>query len=184
MRELVSGMIDMLKRTLGENIEITMSQPKDLWLCEADPSQLENAILNLSINARDAMPNGGTLTIEVKNTQLDGANASVRENVQPGQYVVLSVSDNGSGIPKNLLNHVFEPFFTTKEIGKGSGLGLSMIYGFARQSGGHVVIESEENEGTRVQIYLPRSLREDASAEEKEPADNIPAAQGETILVV
>jgi len=149
---LVVDMIGILERTLGASVEIITSQPDDLWPCEADPSQLENAILNLAINARDAMPNGGTLSIEIENAELIDEEAAVQAGVTSGSYVVLTVSDNGVGIPRESLERVFEPFYTTKGAGKGSGLGLSMVYGFAQQSGGYASIESETDHGTAVRI--------------------------------
>ena len=182
--KLVLGMIEILERTLGANIEIVTSHPDDLWLCETDPSQLENAILNLATNARDAMPGGGRLTIETANIAPNGENANLPANVASGDYVVLTVSDSGEGIPKDVLAHVFEPFYTTKGVGKGSGLGLSMVYGFAQQSGGHATIVSEAGLGTAVKIYLPRARIKAAPALPVDSPVTVPAATGETILVV
>jgi PAS domain S-box-containing protein len=187
---LVVDMIGILERTLGASVEIITSQPDDLWPCEADPSQLENAILNLAINARDAMPNGGTLSIEIENAELIDEEAAVQAGVTSGNYVVLTVSDNGVGIPRESLARVFEPFYTTKGAGKGSGLGLSMVYGFAQQSGGYASIESETDHGTAVRIYLPRSRREVEPAPDVATSPSVkssvpvPEASGETILVV
>ncbi len=181
---LVSDMIEILHRTLGANIEIVTSRPDDLWPCEADSSLLESAILNLAINARDAMADGGTLAISVENSQLDDADAAAETDAKAGEYVMLSVCDTGAGIARENLDRVFEPFFSTKEVGKGSGLGLSMVYGFARQSRGHVNIESEEGEGTKVRLFLPRAMRTDEQAAPAPPVDGIPAARGETILIV
>ena len=154
--ELISGMGEMLRRTLPETIRVDFTLENAVWPCEADQAQLENALLNLVINARDAMPGGGTLVIKTANCVLDEEYVTAWAEVLPGQYVMLSVADDGHGIPASHLEHVIEPFFTTKEVGKGSGLGLSMIYGFAQQSGGHVEIESVESGGTTVKIYLPR----------------------------
>jgi PAS domain S-box-containing protein len=182
--KLVLGMIEILERTLGATIEIVTSQPDDLWPCETDPSQLENAILNLAINARDAMPGGGRLTIESENIELGGEYANLPAGVASGDYVVLTVSDSGEGIPKDVLAHVFEPFYTTKGVGKGSGLGLSMVYGFAQQSGGHATIYSEEGLGAAVKIYLPRATSEAAPALSVQSSVAVPQAKGETILVV
>jgi PAS domain S-box-containing protein len=155
----VVGIIDMLRRSLGESIDISSVLAPDLWNVRADPSQVENAILNLAINARDAMPGGGRLVIETSNAKVDGAflKLSSGELLPPGDYVRLSISDTGTGMPPEVLARAFEPFFTTKEPGKGTGLGLASIFGFARQSGGHVTIYSEVGSGTTVNLYLPRS---------------------------
>jgi PAS domain S-box-containing protein len=182
--KLVSGMRELLARTLGETIEIKTFGARDLWTCEVDPSQLENALLNLTINARDAMPGGGRLTIETANAWLDDDYAAAQTDVAPGQYVMLAVTDNGSGMPAEILQRIFEPFFTTKEVGKGSGLGLSMVYGFVKQSSGHVRIYSEPGQGTTVKIYLPRS-KADVPTGVKEPTtDRAAVGHGETVLVV
>ena len=143
---------------LGEQIELESVLSPRLWTVEIDQNQLESAILNLAVNARDAMPSGGKLTIETQNTFLDESYTATDAEVRPGQYVVVSVSDTGSGMSKSTLARVFEPFFTTKELGRGTGLGLSMVYGFVKQSGGHVTIYSEEGEGTTVKLYFPRHL--------------------------
>lgn len=158
LNKLIQGMDNLLRRTLQENIDIETVYAGGLWLSEVDPGQLEGALLNLAINARDAMPNGGKLTIETGNTQLDDSYASQHEEVSAGQYVLVSVSDTGTGMPQHVVSRAFEPFFTTKQMGKGSGLGLSMVYGFAKQSGGHIKIYSEVNEGTTVKLYLPRAV--------------------------
>ena len=155
--KLVIDLEPLLRRTLGEQVSLTTTDANDLWLTEVDPSQLENAVVNLCINARDAMPNGGELAIETRNCTLDNVDAGEDEEVIGGEYVLLMVSDNGAGIKKEILRRVFEPFYTTKEIGTGSGLGLSMVYGFVKQSQGHIEIESEEGHGTTVRIYLPKS---------------------------
>jgi PAS domain S-box-containing protein len=184
INQLVRGMQDLLVRSLGEDIGIELVGGAGLWQCEVDPGQLENAILNLSINARDAMPGGGRLTIETSNARLDDAYASAQEDVTPGQYVLLAISDTGTGMEKEIIEQAFDPFFTTKDVGKGTGLGLSMIYGFVKQSGGHARIYSEVGVGTTMKIYLPRA-RGDASTEPE--SDSVPAttaARGETILVV
>ena len=152
-------MSDLLDRSLGERVEVEFVGAPGLWLVEVDPNELESAIVNLAVNARDAMPEGGKLTIEVSNARLDEAYAARHAEVAPGQYVMLAISDTGSGMPPELLDKVFEPFFTTKEVGKGTGLGLSMVYGLVKQSGGHVKIYSESNRGTTVKIYLPRLHR-------------------------
>ncbi len=178
LNALVSGMTEMLRRTLGDSVEIRSQGAKDLWQCHADQSQLENALLNLAINARDAMPGGGTLTIETANVTLDDGLSATEAGVDPGDYVTLSVSDNGCGIAANALAHVFEPFFTTKDIGKGSGLGLSMIYGFAKQSGGNVTIRSEQGSGTTVELYLPRFGAKGDAADSNCSAANTPSSRG------
>lgn len=181
---VVTDMSELLGRTLGETIQLKTKMPPELWDALADPGQVENAILNLAINARDAMPNGGRLTIECANARLDEARmVGVSEDVT-GEFVVLAVSDDGVGMSARVLAHAFEPFFTTKEVGKGSGLGLSMVYGFAKQSGGHVTVYSEEGKGTTVRLYLPRSV----DAEQAKPLPlldgEIPRGRGEKVLVI
>jgi PAS domain S-box-containing protein len=181
---LVSGMSELLGRTLGETIQLETVLAGGLWRVEADPNQLENAILNLAVNARDAMPDGGKLTIETANTHFDQVYVAQNAEVQPGQYVVICVSDTGHGMDKQTMARVFEPFFTTKEVGKGTGLGLSMVYGFVKQSGGHVKVYSEVGHGTTVKIYLPRLL---GSLEADEAAGEPLVPEGtrsETVLVV
>jgi PAS domain S-box-containing protein len=181
--KLVTGMSDLLHRTLGETIAIETRLAPGLWKVEADPNQLENAILNLAVNARDAMPDGGTLLVETANVHLDRGYAARNPGAMPGQYVSIRVADIGTGMDAETLARAFEPFFTTKEVGKGTGLGLSMVYGFVKQSGGHLAIESEAGQGTIVRIYLPRLLGD--AAQEDEPAE-APVPEGtreETILV-
>jgi CheY-like chemotaxis protein len=181
--ELCMGMTELLHRTLGETIEIDLRR-EDPSPALADPGQLENALLNLALNARDAMRGAGMLTIEIGDVTLTKADMERHPDGQPGDYVMLKVTDTGLGMVPDVIEHVFEPFFTTKEVGAGSGLGLSMVYGFAQQSGGHVTIESEEGQGTTVALYLPQAK---APAEEAKPesADEaVPKGQGETILVV
>jgi signal transduction histidine kinase/DNA-binding response OmpR family regulator len=177
----IKGMDDMLRRALGEEIELETVISGGLWNALVDPGQIENAILNLGINARDAMPKGGKLTIEAGNAKLDDEYARLHD-VQPGQYVMVGVTDTGSGIAPELLERVFEPFFSTKPEGKGTGLGLSMVYGFVKQSGGHVKIYSEPGHGTTIKLYLPRVHEtEDALADEAA----LPVRGGsETVLVV
>jgi PAS domain S-box-containing protein len=160
INKLVVGLEGLLRRTVTENIELELVRSAGLWTTEADPNQLEAAIINLVINARDAMPAGGKLTIETANTRLDEEYASGQEDVIAGQYVLLSVSDTGMGMNKEVLAKAFDPFFTTKDIGKGSGLGLSMVYGFVKQSGGHAKIYSEPSHGTSVKLYFPRFYKE------------------------
>ncbi|WP_420140806.1 response regulator [Sphingomonas sp.] len=182
---LIAGMAEMLKRALGETVQLETVTAPGLWRVEADPNQLESAILNLAVNARDAMPDGGKLTIETANARLDDAYAAGHAEVPPGDYVVIAVSDTGAGMSRETLARVFEPFFTTKEVGKGTGLGLSMVYGFVKQSGGHVKIYSEVGEGSTVKIYLPRLVGDQGGFDYDEQAA-APAAgsHDETILVV
>ena len=183
--ELVEGVTHLLFRTLGETIEVEVASSADPWLALADPGQVENALLNLAINARDAMVEGGRLVIETANVTIDARGSNDEEEISAGDYVMLAVSDTGTGIPAKELGRVFEPFFTTKEVGKGSGLGLSMVYGFARQSGGHVTIESQVGEGTTVRLYLPRAeARPDLGGEKEMGGVQAPMAEGEIVLVV
>jgi signal transduction histidine kinase/CheY-like chemotaxis protein len=155
---LVIEAASLLRPTLGESVEIHMMLAADASRALIDPSQLTNAILNLALNARDAMPDGGKLTIETNNVVLDDNYASMHSDVTAGSYVMVAVTDSGHGIPAGILNNVFEPFFTTKDVDKGSGLGLSMVYGFVKQSNGHIKIYSEEGHGTTVRIYLPQAV--------------------------
>ena len=178
---LIPGIEDMLHRTIGEGIEIEAVLSAGLWNCFVDTAQIENAILNLAINARDAMEGVGRLTIEVANAHLDDAYARLHADVTAGQFVMLAVTDTGSGMSAELMQKVFEPFFTTKTEGKGSGLGLSMVYGFVKQSGGHVKLYSEVGHGTTVRIYLPRVLAEEERADLAAPGLILGGA--ETILV-
>lgn len=159
VNDLVENMNNMLRRTLLENIDIEVIESADVWQAFADPGQLEAALLNLSLNAKDAMPGGGRLTIETANVELDEDYAAQNSEVAPGRYVMIAVSDTGCGIDPENLERVFDPFFTTKEKGKGTGLGLSMAYGFAKQSRGHIKIYSEPGQGTTVKLYLPRATR-------------------------
>ncbi len=183
INKLVKGFEGLLRRTLGEQIGIELVQATGLWKANVDAAQLESALLNLAINARDAMPNGGRLTVETMNARIDDDYAAVHEEVAPGQYVLVAISDTGTGIPKDVLTHVFEPFFTTKDVGKGSGLGLSMIYGFVKQSGGHVKIYSELGEGTVVKLYLPRA-HEDAQAGTVERPEPATAPRGREVVLL
>jgi PAS domain S-box-containing protein len=181
---LVSGMSDLLHRTLGETISVETVRGAGVWRVEADGNELEAAILNLAVNARDAMPSGGRLTIETANMHIDQAYTVMHSEVLPGQYVAISISDTGSGMDARTISQAFEPFFTTKPVGQGTGLGLSQVYGFVKQSGGHVKIYSELSHGTTIRIYLPRLLGPDVThAPVVEPALPDGAAE-ETILVV
>jgi PAS domain S-box-containing protein len=173
----------LLRPTLGEQIEISPKLAADVWPALADPNQLSTAILNLALNARDAMPRGGKLMIETLNISLDHGYVSMNNDVAVGDYVMIAVSDTGSGIPAALLDKVFDPFFTTKEVGKGTGLGLSMVFGFVKQSGGHIKIYSEEGHGTTIRIYLPRSTGTGQSAGEVEPQAEVERGH-ETVLIV
>jgi PAS domain S-box-containing protein len=184
---LVASISEMLRRTLGETVAFETVLAGGVWQTTIDANQLENALVNLAVNARDAMQDGGKLTIETANASLDEAYvATVPEPVPAGQYVLIAVSDTGSGIDKETLERVFEPFFTTKEPGRGTGLGLSQVYGFVRQSGGHIRIYSEVGHGTTVKLYLPR--RAEAAGEVREMKHHFAGAmmrgEGETILLV
>jgi len=181
---LVSSTRELLARTLGEHIEVEMRLASDLWPAMADATQVESAIANLAINARDAMPNGGRLTLETANKHLDRRYTDANPDAQPGDYVMLAVSDTGTGIPPEVLNRVFEPFFTTKEQGKGSGLGLSMVYGFAKQSRGHVKIYSEVGHGTTARLYLPRASERKPAAKPSAPVQADSEQIDAAVLVV
>ncbi|MCH8135364.1 MAG: response regulator [Proteobacteria bacterium] len=184
VNRLVEDIEPLIRTTLGEDISIKTRLADDLWLTEIDPSQLENSIVNLAVNAGDAMPGGGQLTIETRNISLDEGYVAHEVEVTAGDYVVLSVSDTGMGIPADILSEVFDPFFTTKGVGKGSGLGLSMVYGFVKQSKGHIKAYSEEGHGTVMKIYLPRSTSDQEDTIES-TASRIGIPSGnETILVV
>jgi PAS domain S-box-containing protein len=182
---LVASMDDMLRRTLGEKVSLELVLAGGLWLTRCDPNQLESAILNLAINARDAMPDGGRLTIETCNADLDTAYAASQREVKPGHYVCICVTDTGTGMSRDTAARAFEPFFTTKPLGQGTGLGLSMIYGFARQSEGYARIYSEEGQGTTIKLYLPR-FRGEAEPDDEDPASGAApvADHGEVVLVV
>jgi len=183
---LLSGMFDLLRRTLGERVTVRTALADDLWTIEADPSELAAAMLNLAVNARDAMPEGGELIIETGNVELDEAYAAIESEVRAGRYVLISVSDTGTGMAPEVLPQVFEPFFTTKADGLGTGLGLSQVYGFAKQSGGHVKLYSELGHGTTVKLYLPKAADDRAPEARLQPrTDEIPRAKpDESVLVV
>ena len=184
--KLIAGMSELMRRTLGEQVVIETVLAGGLWHALVDQNQLESAVLNLAVNARDAMPGGGKLTIETANACLDEANAARNPDVAAGQYVLVAVSDTGTGMDKPTLDRVFEPFFTTKEAGRGTGLGLSQVYGFIKQSRGYVTIDSEPGHGTVVKLYLPRLLAADAPepAAGQPEAATTPAACSELILLV
>ncbi|WP_223631536.1 PAS domain-containing hybrid sensor histidine kinase/response regulator [Pseudomonas atacamensis] len=185
VNELVHSLEDLIRRTKGDAIELQLRLPEDLWPVSTDVSQLENALLNLVINARDAMPEGGTLLIQTANVYLDSSDTTILEPVKAGEYVMLAVSDNGTGMTPSIRSKAFDPFFTTKPIGQGTGLGLSMIYGFAQQSGGHVSLDSVPGQGTCVRLYLPRLLEPTPESSSVEKAEPIAASSsGETAIVV
>jgi PAS domain S-box-containing protein len=184
VNSLVGGMADLLNRSLGETVGVETVRGAGLWKIEVDPNALESAILNLAVNARDAMPQGGRLTIETVNAYIDEPYAISHAEVAPGQYVLICVSDSGIGMDSETLKRAFEPFFTTKPVGQGTGLGLSQVYGFVKQSGGHVKIYSEVGQGTTVKIYLPRF---EASSAESDIVPAMPVPEGtlqEAVLVV
>ncbi len=185
---LVCGMSDLLRQTLGETITVQTVIADNLWPIEVDPTELETAILNLAVNARDAMPKGGEVIIETANTELDEAFAPLDAEVKPGPYVLISVTDTGTGMAPEVLRQVFEPFFTTKLDGRGTGLGLSQVYGFVKQSGGHVKLYSELNRGTTAKIYLPKADAKMAPHQTEYPdhrSGRLPVAlPGEAVLVV
>ena len=184
LNTFLNGLQDFLQRTLGEGIEVQTVGSAGLWQIEADTNHLELAIINLSINARDAMPGGGKLTVEAANVSADEDYCRTNPELSPGQYVILCVTDTGDGMTKEILEHAFEPFFTTKEPGQGTGLGLSQVYGFVKQSGGHVKIYSETGQGTSIRMYFPRQYGSAAQIED-EDEELVPEGEKlETILVV
>jgi signal transduction histidine kinase/CheY-like chemotaxis protein len=182
--KLVAGMSELLRRTIGENIRFETVLAGGLWPAFIDAGQLENALVNLCVNARDAMPEGGRLTIETANTHLDDAYAASHAEVAPGQYVMISVADSGIGMPADVIERAFDPFFSTKEVGKGTGLGLSQVYGFVKQSGGHVKIYSELDVGTILKLYIPRHFGEEDRRPAPAASIELPQGRGEIILVV
>jgi PAS domain S-box-containing protein len=183
LNDQVVGIADMLRRTLGEHVTLSTALARNIWATRADPAQFQSALVNMAVNARDAMPKGGKLVIETRNIVLDAGHADFHAELTPGEYVQLSVSDTGSGMPSDVRDRVFEPFFTTKEKGRGTGLGLAMIYGFVKQCGGHITIYTELAHGTTFNLYFPRA---DSAAAEASPGvkgTTDPDAR-ETILVV
>jgi signal transduction histidine kinase/ActR/RegA family two-component response regulator len=186
VNKLVGGMSEMLRRTIGEHLRVETVLAGGLWRAYVDPGQLENAILNLCVNSRDAMPDGGRLTIETTNAHLDDAYAAAHAEVRAGQYIMVSVSDTGAGMPAEVAERAFDPFYTTKGVGKGTGLGLSQVHGFVKQSGGHVKIYSETGVGTTVKVYLPRhpGAEQDADAADAAPDEAPRALTDEIVLVV
>jgi CheY-like chemotaxis protein/nitrogen-specific signal transduction histidine kinase len=173
---LVRGMSELLRRSLGPGVEIETVLGGGLWRTYADATQLESAIVNLAVNARDAMPGGGKLTVETMNAHIDDAYAALNPDAVPGQYVLVAVSDTGTGMPPDVLERAFEPFYTTKGVGEGSGLGLSQIYGYLKQSGGHAKIYSEPGRGSTVKLYLPRQMPGEGGEE--------PKAEEPTVLAI
>lgn len=176
---LMPGLLDLMRRTLGERINAKLQSEQDIWPIQVDRAQLEAALLNLAVNARDAMPEGGDLTIAVENRVLEEGKA-----VAPGEYVMITVSDTGTGMSPEVLQRVFEPFFTTKESGKGTGLGLSMVYGFVQQSHGHVEVDSVPNKGTTIRVFLPRAEGVAEQPVDTQTAVTSPFGAGQTVLVV
>jgi CheY-like chemotaxis protein len=184
VNRLINDMEELVRRTTGPNIEVEVVGSAGLWPVLIDRNQLENALLNLCINARDAMPDGGRLTIETANRWLD-ASAATQRDLPPGQYVALCVTDTGIGMSKETIGRIFEPFFTTKPLGQGTGLGLSMIYGFVRQSNGHIRVYSEPGHGTTMTVYLPRHHGEAIDGDPSHAGmKGFESGYGETILVV
>ena len=184
LNALIAGMEDLIRRTVGPGVHVEVVGAAGIWPARVDPNQLENALLNLCINARDAMPDGGRITIETANMWLDARGGKERD-LPPGQYTSLSVTDTGTGMSPEVIARAFEPFYTTKPLGQGTGLGLSMIYGFARQSGGQVRIYSELGRGTTMRVYLPRYHGGAADQVPTDtPAATAPGSAGETVLIV
>ncbi|MET0241177.1 MAG: CHASE3 domain-containing protein [Sphingobium sp.] len=185
---LVGGMSEMLRRTIGESVRVETVLSGGLWQVHADPAQIENTLLNLAVNARDAMPEGGKLTIETGNAELDDRYARAHEDVTAGQYVMISVTDTGTGMPPDVIERAFEPFFTTKPVGQGTGLGLSQVFGFAKQSHGHIKIYSEAGRGTTIKFYLPRHVGPDpligVVAAEADDDRSLPGGRVEEIVLV
>ena len=182
LNAVVGGIETMLRRLIGEDLELRIQLAEELWSVRADPAQLEQVIMNLVLNARDAMPRGGTLSLETSNAQLDEAYAAHRAGVTPGAYVLLAVSDTGCGMDRRTLDRVFDPFFTTKPLGKGTGLGLATVYGIVKQSSGHIDVDSEVGRGTTFRVYLPREAAKAAAVVAQRR--KVRAGGSETILVV
>jgi PAS domain S-box-containing protein len=184
LNEQVIGVRELLRRSLGETVTLSTHLAESLWLVHVDPSEIENALVNLAINARDAMQDGGTLTVSSANVTLEEGDVPSEAGIAPGPYVLLSVSDTGTGMTPDVKARAFEPFFTTKEHGKGTGLGLATIYGFVRQSGGYIALESQPGKGTTFRIYLPRLVKEATGSSSTGTGARPLPASGETILVV
>jgi CheY-like chemotaxis protein len=186
LNDLIANLEKMLRRLIGEDVQLTTVLAPGLGMVKADPGLLEQAIVNLAVNARDAMPTGGRLTIETQAVELDPAYCTRHTDVQPGPYLLLAVSDTGQGIAKNIQEHLFEPFFTTKQVGKGTGLGLAMVYGFVKQSGGHITVDSEPGHGAMVTLYLPHILAKTTTPSQvARPVEkSVMTGGSETILLV
>jgi CheY-like chemotaxis protein len=188
VNKLVGSMSELLRRTIGEQLRVETVLAGGLWRTFADSNQLENAIVNLCVNARDAMPGGGKLTIETANAHLDERYAAAHAEVEAGQYVMISVTDTGTGMSQDIVSRAFDPFYTTKGAGKGTGLGLSQVYGFVKQSSGHVKIYSEPGLGTTVKIYLPRLVGPTEEQSVRDLGDivagELPRAKGQEIVLV
>ncbi|CAN5212495.1 CHASE3 domain-containing protein [soil metagenome] len=184
--KLVGGMSELLRRTIGESVRVETVLAGGLWRVNADPAQIENAIINLAVNGRDAMPDGGKLTIETGNTELDDRYARAHDEVTAGQYVVISVTDTGTGMTPEVIDRAFEPFFTTKEAGHGTGLGLSQVFGFAKQSHGHIKIYSELDAGSTIKLYLPRHTGPDLdeSPVARDEDRTLPPGRADEIILV
>ena len=182
--KLVASMSELIRRSIGSDIRLETVLASGLWRTQADPHQLENVLLNLAVNARDAMPEGGRLTIETQNAHLDARYAAAHLGVHAGQYVMIAVTDTGSGMPEDVIAKAFDPFFTTKPVGKGTGLGLSQVYGFVKQSGGHVKIYSEPGEGTTVKIYLPRLSGAEMALAQNESISDMPNGDSQEVVLV
>ncbi|HZF97033.1 MAG TPA: ATP-binding protein, partial [Pseudoxanthomonas sp.] len=188
VNRLVRGMSELIRGSLGSSVRFETSFETAPggggWKTHADPNQLENVLLNLAVNARDAMPEGGRLMIETQNAHLDDRYAAAHIGVAAGQYVLIAVTDTGSGMTQEVIAKAFDPFFTTKEIGKGTGLGLSQVYGFVKQSGGHVKIYSEPGQGTTVRVYLPRLMGEETDAVDRTASDHLPLGEYQEVILV
>ena len=180
---LLHDLVELLKRSLGEDISMKTRVAPSLWTCEVDPGQLEQAVVNLANNARDAMVAGGALEIDVSNVSLADERVAELAGAKAGDYVAISVTDDGPGMPAEVREKIFDPFFTTKDVGKGTGLGLSMVYGFVQQSGGSVAVHSEEGLGTTFRLYLPRVILGNVDESEEAAEESVPAA-GELVLLV
>jgi nitrogen-specific signal transduction histidine kinase/CheY-like chemotaxis protein len=184
LNDLVVGITDMLRRTLGEHITLSTSLAREAWPTRADPGQFQSAVVNMAVNARDAMQQGGKLVVETRNITLDADHIDFHSELGPGDYVQLSISDTGAGMAPEVRDRAFEPFFTTKDKGRGTGLGLAMVYGFVKQLGGHITIYSEPDHGTTINLYFPRAEGTPVAARPETGTRQVGAQARETILVV